>query len=52
MYQDIRELLVEGNFSLTNDIIDKVQCVDGKIRMTNKRNRDRKDQQENREEVC
>ena len=28
MHQDMREYLVEGNFSLTNDGINQVQCVD------------------------
>ena len=51
-HQDMRELLMEGDYSLSNDGINKVQYVDSEIRMTNIQNRDRKKQQESREDVC
>ena len=46
MHQDMRELLREGNFKLVNEGMNKVQCMDGDIRMTKIQNRDRKDQPE------
>ena len=40
MYDCMKELLTEGSFKLRDDRINKLQCIDGKIRMMNIRNRD------------
>ena len=41
MYKDMQEHLVEGNFSLKNEDVNKVQCIDREIRMMNVQNRER-----------
>ena len=42
MHKDMKELLTEGNFELQDEGINKVQCVlNGEIRMTNIKNRDK-----------
>ena len=38
MHLDMREHLEEGNFRLDNEGINKVQCIDGEIRMLNIKN--------------
>ena len=41
MQKHMKELLVDGNFELRNDGINKVQCIDNEIRMKNIQNRDK-----------
>ena len=43
LHKDMNEVLMEGNFELKNDRINKVQCINGEIRMTNIRNREKKE---------
>ena len=42
MHKDMRELLSEENFELLDKEINKVQCLEGEIKMLNIRNRDKK----------
>ena len=41
MHEDMKEVLMECNLELKDKGINKVQCIDGEIRMTNIRNRDK-----------
>ena len=43
MYKELKDVLIEGNFKLKNQRIDKVQHIDGEIRETNIRNREKKE---------
>ena len=43
MHKDMNEVLMEGNFEFKNRGINKVQRMDGEIKMTNIRNRDKKE---------
>ena len=52
IHSDLRQLLVKCNFSLDNNGINKVEYIDGEIRMANIHNRDKEDQIEDIEEVC
>ena len=40
MLDHMKELLTEGSCKVRDDGKNKVQCIDGKIRMTNFRNRE------------
>ena len=52
LHKGMYKLLAEDNFNLANDSVNKVQCIDGEIRMTNLQNWDRRDQQKNSAMVC
>ena len=41
MHECMKELLIEGHLELLYDRINKVQCIDGEINMTNIRIRDK-----------
>ena len=41
MNEHVMELLVDGNFEMRDNGINKVQCIDGEIRMTKIQNRDK-----------
>ena len=43
MLKELKEVLMEGNFELKNEGISKVQYIDGKIKITNIRNRKKKE---------
>ena len=43
MHKELKEVLMEGNFKSKNEGINKVQCIDSEIWMTNIRNRENKE---------
>ena len=43
MLKELKEVLMEGNFKLKNEGINKVQCIYVEIRMTNIRKREKKE---------